>query len=343
MTLDRDEELTAFKRVNLTVIAADHGYEIVKRKSTRHSILMQKHGDKIIVSKNGDHYVYCSTGDPSSNGTAIDFVQRVVSPGCSLGEVRKTLRNYLDGGYYASVQRRTSGNFAQEIKPSELDLLGVAARYSQLDPVDEPNKFLTEVRGIPHDVLMSDRLRGRVRCCPRRGSIAFPHLGSPTDDPHNKDRCLTGYEIKHTGLSMFSKGGRKGLFMSAGFPGDKRLVVGEAGLDSISYLVARGDDGTRVCSTAGKFNPHQPVLLRSAIQHLGEGEIVAAFDRDAAGDEMTERLAEIAASHSHDSLVFTDDRPTAQGADWNQIVMEEAARQGRNIAASTSNRLSIGR
>lgn len=339
--LDRDEELQAFKRVNLSVIAADHGYEIDKRKSTRHSVLMKNGGDKIIVSKSGDHYVYCSTGDPSCNGTAIDFVQKVVSPGCSLGEVRKTLRNYLDGGYYASVQARTSGHYAQEIKPSELDLLGVAARYSRLDPIDEPNKFLTETRGVPHELLMSDRLRGRIRCCPRRGSVAFPHLGSPTGDPNNKDRCLTGYEIKHTGLSMFAKGGRKGLFMSAGFPDDKRLVVGESGLDAISYLVARGDDGTRVGSTAGKFNPHQPVLLKSAIQHLGEGEIVAAFDRDAAGDEMTERLAQIAASHSRDSLVFKDDRPIAQGADWNQVVMEEAVRQGRIIAPAKQNGPSI--
>ena len=360
--LSRDEELTEMRNLNLTVIAADHGFDLVERKSTRDSKLMIRGQERIIVTKKGSDYVFCivdslpqgkSVPGPIRSGSAIgggtiEFVQKVLQPGCNLGEVRKVLRPYLNGVYFDSVVRNKSKSVATDMRESMLDLEGVAQRYKQLSVIERPNKFLTETRGIPHEVIMSDRLRCRIRFCPRKGSVAFGHLGSPTEDPNNRDRVLTGYEIKHTGLShtglsRFAKGGRKGLWMSAGFADDKRLVVGEAALDSISYLVARGDDGTRVCSTAGKLNPHQPALLRSAIQHLGEGEIVAAFDRDAAGDELTERLSQIAASHSRDSLVFKDDRPTAQGADWNQVIMEEAAREGRLASHEKKNGPAIGR
>jgi hypothetical protein len=342
--LDRDAELRAFKEINLSVIAASFGYEMVKKKSSPHSVMMRNGSDKILIANSGGHYVFCTvSGAHDASGTAIDFIQNVVERGCSLGRVRQLLRPFLSGGHVASIQQQHAPQIALEIRPSELDLLAVAARYSELEPLAEPNAFLTQTRGIPHELLVSDRLRGRIRFCPRRGTVAFPHMGSPTTDPKDRDRCLTGYEIKGPGLSLFSKGGRKGLFMSAGMPGDKQLVVSEAGLDAISYLVVRGDNGTRVCSTAGKLNPLQPALLRSAIERLGEGEVVAAFDQDAAGTELTERLAEIAASHSRDSIVFKDDRPLAPGADWNQVVMEEAIRAGRTLETGKKNGPSFGR
>ena len=81
--LDRKSELEAFKALNLSVIASAHGYEIVKKKSTKSSVLMSNGADKIVVSQKGQRYIYFSVHDPASNGTAIDFAQRVIDPGLS--------------------------------------------------------------------------------------------------------------------------------------------------------------------------------------------------------------------------------------------------------------------
>ena len=124
--LSRDEELTEMRNLNLTVIAADHGFDLVERKSTRDSKLMIRGQERIIVTKKGSDYVFCivdslpqgkSVPGPIRSGSAIgggtiEFVQKVLQPGCNLGEVRKVLRPYLNGVYFDSVVRNKSKSAA---------------------------------------------------------------------------------------------------------------------------------------------------------------------------------------------------------------------------------------
>lgn len=318
--LDRQSELEAFKRVNLSLIASAYGYETDRRKSTKHSALMTNGHDKIIVAQNGQHYVYCSVYDDGSSGTAIDFAQRVIEPGCSLGRVRQLLRPFLNSGYRLSTERRCEGRFAKQISPSETDLIGLAARIASFVPIAQSHPYLTGQRGIPVELLNSRRLHGRVLSCPRRGSVVFPHWRQA---PGGGDRCLVGYEIKGPGVNLFSKGGRKGLWMSAAFKGDRVLAFAESGLDALSYLAVRGDRRTRVASVSGRMNPQQPELVRSAIRRMEEGaEIVAAFDNDEAGDRLTEELSALVAAVGRPDLTFREDRPALRGTDWNQVLME---------------------
>lgn len=320
---DRKAELDAFKRLNLTTVAADHGFSIVKKKSTRHSVLMKSSNDKIIVSKNGDHYVYCSVFDTSSNGTIIDFTTNVIERGASLGRVRQLLRPYLNGEYFSTVVRKNEGRFADSIKPSSTDFQAVAARMTKFEPITSHNHYLNDVRGIPLEMMLKDRLKGRVLHCPTAKTIVFPHHGSPTDDPGIIDRCVNGYEIKGQGVTMFSKGGRKGLWASAGFEHDKFLAVTESGLDALSYLALRKRDDIRVISLSGQLNSHQPELIRSAIKKMGqESTVIAAFDNDEAGDRMTVALAKIVASVKRPDISIKSDRPQKRGADWNEALNE---------------------
>lgn len=329
--LDRESELDAFKQVNLTVIAGAYGYEVDRKKSTRASVLMSSGSDKILISKQGSHYVYCSVYDPHSQGTSIDFAQKVIEPGCSMGRVRQLLRPFLSAGYLADVQSRFAGSVAKKIEPSQVDLEAVAKRYSQFLPIAGHNKFLCDVRGVPVELLTSKRLEGRVYHCPRRGAVIFPHYGSP--DGVSDERCLTGFEIKGEAVSMFAKGGRKSLFVSNAFKGDKQLVIAESGLDAISYLACRGDQGTRVVSVAGRLNPTQPALVKSAIERLGAGEVVAAFDNDRAGDELCETLEKIVRSAAVD-VTFRVDRPPSRGADWNDAMRNGVLSRGQTAVQS---------
>lgn len=328
--MDRSSELDAFKQINLSLIASSYGYEIVRKKSTRHSVLMASGSDKIIIAQNGQHYVYCSVYDPGSAGTAVDFAQKVIEPGCSLGRVRQLLRPFLDGGYRASLQHKYRENYQASIKPSEPDLLAVAARFSRFEPISEPHPYLCETRGIPFELLQSRRLAGRVLHCPVRQAVVFPHYGKSETE---SSRCLTGYEIKGRGVTLFSKGGRKGLWMSRAFKNDRVLAVTESGLDALSYLAVRGEEGVRVCSIGGQLNSQQPELLKSAIERMGEGaQVVAAFDNDVAGDRLTEQLQHLLIETARSDLEFRNDRPQIRSRDWNNVALCRLHKTGPNFS-----------
>lgn len=319
--MDRATELNAFKELNLSLIASAHGFELNRRKSTRHSLLMERGSEKIIIAQHGRHAIYCSVTDPNSGGTVIDFAQRIIEPGCSLGRVRQLLRPYLGASAQAELQRKYIGRYAPELKPSAPDLAGVAARFAEWTPLTAHHDYLCTTRGIPAELLASPRLRNRVYHCPRRGAVAFPHWGQPPGgDP--TDRCLVGYEIKGpSGVNLFCRGGVKGLWISAAEPNDCALAFTESGLDALSYLAIHGTASIRIASISGKLNPAQPHQIWAAIERMEEGaQIVAAFDNDPAGDELTVRLEGLVAEVGRRDLKFGEDRPLKRGADWNEVL-----------------------
>jgi len=321
---DRQSELDAFKRLNLTVIASEHGYQIDRKKRTPHTALMKSGNDKIIVSKkDNNHYVYCSVHDTTSNGTLVDFAQKIIEPNCSLGRVRQLLRPYLNGSYFSSIQKKNKGNFAPIIRSSNTDIMAVAARYSGFKPILKYHPYLCGERGIPVELLQQDRLKGRVMYCPRKGSIIFPHWGSPDGNAENRDRCITGYEIKGEGVNLFSKGGRKGLWCSSGFWADKHLVFAESAIDALSYLALSQKDDARVVSVSGQINPTQIDLMKSAIAKMRAGSnIVAAFDNDLAGQKLTEELKNLVAEFSDNMIHFVQSLPPYGCVDWNNSLLK---------------------
>lgn len=331
--MDRKAEFDAFKQLNLSLIASAYGYEIVRKKSTRHSVLMASGSDKIVINQKGGRYVYFSVHDPLSAGTVIDFAQRVIEPGCSLGRVRQLLRPYLGAGYLTELENKQRDRFQRVVSESEQDLAGVAARCQRFAPISVPLPYLCQTRGIPFELLQSDRLRGRVRHCPRRGSVVFPHWDTPAA-LREAAQPVCGYEIKGRGVNLFSKGGKKGLWMTGAKPGDHTLAVAESGLDALSYLAVRGEEGTIACSISGQLSASQPDLIQSVLSGLKEGTcVVAAFDNDRGGDTLTERLADIVRRVDRADLKLVDDRPGRRGADWNQEAVQLATKFTRSCGA----------
>ncbi len=329
--MNRDDELRRFKEINLTVIAAElAGYQIVRKKSTRHSVLMDSGNDKIIVSKNGNDYIYCSVFDNASNGTAIDFIQNVVDRKCSLGKVRQHLRPFLNGQYVAKILTSRAEKVAKNIEPSSIDLLSVAARFANFETIDSPHPFACDQRCIPFKLFQHPRLEGLVRHSPKYGSIIFPHWGQPGSDPNDDARCLVGYEIKYNSVALFSSGGRKGLFMSRAFDSDRSLVFTESGLDALSYLAVNNcADDTRIASVAGQFNQtFQVPLIQSAIRNMPpNSEIIAGFDNDEAGNVLTQKLEELIFSVQRGDIPFKVIRPSNHMTDWNDVLQEQAMKQ----------------
>ena len=59
-----------------------------------------------------------------------------------------------------------------------------------------------------------------------------------------------------------------------------------------------------------------------------EGEVIAAFDNDRAGDELCESLEKLVQSTGA-KVTFRVDRPHERGRDWNDNLREQAALRGQ--------------
>ena len=71
----RTDKLEQFKTdIDLRVVAAELGYEINLKKSSRGSTAKDHvSGDRILVAMAPDgHYLYCSVHDPADAGSVID-------------------------------------------------------------------------------------------------------------------------------------------------------------------------------------------------------------------------------------------------------------------------------
>lgn len=312
----REDELEAFKTIDLRAYAADaHSYVLDAKASGPSSALMRgPGGDKIVIAvdRRDSHFVYFSVGDPSDSGSIIDFAQkRGVG---SLGQVRKALRLYI-----GESPPPRSITFPSALQPIARDIVGVRARFEAMQPLDEGrHHYLTEVRRIPAELLAHPRFASRVRTDERSNSV-WPHF--------NKSG-LVGFEIKNDGFTGFAKGGEKGLWASGVDARDRSLVIAESAIDALSYAAIFGHDLVRFISLAGQVSPEQVELARAAIEKLpGEpesrGDVVLAFDNDAAGDALVAKFSNVfEAVGRQDRLTLRVVRPETRGMDWNRVLQE---------------------
>lgn len=253
---DRQHELDRFKaEINLSEVAAAYGFDIDPKKSSPNSLAMgHPDGTKIILAMQGERWVYFSvSGDHS--GSVIDFVQ--ARQGVNLGEGRKLLRPWLDGmGSTTAPPRPTASRYVKRLESIEPDLDAVFDEYNAAEPVCGPHGYLTTARGIQGSVLASERFSRRIRIN-GYGSALFPHW--------NAEKRLCGFEIKGQDFTGFAPGGTMGLWSSAGFDDDQRMVIAETAIDALSVAhravqPGLGDGGERRGGRSG--HQRHGVVLR---------------------------------------------------------------------------------
>lgn len=316
----RAAELETFKtEINLVAFAEAQGFVVDPKKSSRTSVAMrhESSGERILVRKNPNgHYVYASVGDPSDNGTVIDFLQR--RGGGSLGEIRKTLRPWVGGADFSSEARlpRRNPHSQRVLETATTDLEAVRSAWAAMTPLESVNPYLTGERAIPAAVYGHRKFVGRIRTDARR-NVCFPHW--------ERGGGLTGYEIKNHGFTGFAKGGQKRLFGSGIDGADHELVICETAIDLLSYAALHGIEGRRFVSTAGALSPSQPPLLRSAMEKLPTGgRVVLAVDADRGGDALCAQLVAILGDAEGLDLTWERHSPPTQGDDWNDVLRRQA-------------------
>lgn len=301
---------------------------------------MRRGDEKIGISRKDGVWLYClnMAGREGEGGTVIHFVQNIMEPHCHLGRVRQLLRPYLNGAAVDVLRQKTFDKFAlpPESRPAGVDYLGIASRVSRFVRVVGHNNYLCNERAIPASLLEHPRVAGRVRLSTKHGSLIFPHYGTPNDNPKSEDRCLNGYEIKGPNVNFFSKGGRKGLWTSAGFDGDRVLGVTESGIDALSYLALNNIDETRIVSFGGSLNAFQPELIKAAIEKMEEGAVVVScVDNDTAGDTYTEKIEKIVSECGRSDIEFREHRPETRGEDWNAVLKNSRSQQAIALKVPT--------
>lgn len=308
----RQDELEAFKtRINLSEYAAAQGFVLDRKSSSRNSAVMKEpSGEKIVIARGHDqHWIYFAVGDDGDSGSIIDFVQN--RGGGSLGDVRRLLRPWLEGGAGEPSYRRPEPDlFAATLEPISKDLAKVRARLAACEEASV-HPYLERGRGVPASVLSSPVFQGRL-LIDSRGNAIFPHYGR---------EGITGFEIKNKAFTGFSPGGEKGLWCSRAREGDTALVIAETAIDALSYATLHPGEGIRYVSTGGELNPIQPELLKSAFSKLPKGgRVILALDNDAGGDQLAEKIQALFSDSSPAEVDLLIDRPPTRGQDWNDAL-----------------------
>jgi hypothetical protein len=320
-------ELERFRLdIDLVAFAASKGYAIDQRESSR-SCCMMRHsgGDKIAVGRAKDgHWQFYSFRDERDNGDIIQFVQNRSGgrTACSLGMVRKELRAWTH------TEREPSEVPRRRVDPVVADRASVASEVARAKVV-ERHPYL-ESRGLAPATLACRRFQGTwLRDDSSHGNVIFPHYD---------EQGLSGFEVKNHGFTGFAKGGSKGIWSSKVAASDERLVIAESAIDALSYHQVNPHPKARYVSVGGAQNGKQPALLESAISWMRAGSVVvAATDKDKAGDAYAERIAELCGKHPH---VKYERHAPALGKDWNDQLRtlrdRELPQATNRLAGSTS-------
>ena len=306
----RKDELEAFKtRINLTEYAAQIGYVLDRKSTSRNSAVMRhSNGDKVVIARGDDrHWIYFSIRDERDNGSIIDFVMK--RKRMNLGFVRQELRPWVGEG--SNIARPIAQTFIQSLEPVSRNIAKVAAKFHASEEIASGNEYLEKHRGIPSETFLDPVFASQIRIDERRNCL-FPHFNQSG---------LCGYEVKNQDFTGFAPGGEKGLWYSRPRSTDCYLVICESAIDALSYATLKTSGKSRFFSTGGELNPGQPGLIQAAIKRMPSGsQVIVAVDNDAGGDQILDRVRRVFADLKLPECDLVEDRPPHRGEDWNDVL-----------------------
>jgi len=299
-------DFAAFKQsINLTQFAASVGYTVDRKKSTKSSVVMRhSNGDKVIVSRRGQNWVYFSVHDNQDNGTIVNFIER--RTGKAMAEIGRELHAWIGGGGATFPQPSA---YVKEVDEHQADRNRVKRIFRNLRSI-AAHPYLMEVRAIPQCVLSSPRFRGCIYN-DRYGNAAFPHHDS---------EGLCGLELKNTEKGVLVKGSVKGLWTSNIYQADQTLVIAEVAIDALSYAAIFMKPDTAYTAVSGAMGPQQyPVLLNTVRKMKNLQTIILATDNDKGGDSIAEKLEAYLKEQGFTGEIIRHS-PETRGDDWNEVL-----------------------
>jgi hypothetical protein len=270
-------DLSSIKARNLPDYLSSLGYRR-QPGSTPNSVVMKAGEDRLIVKRDGSHWVYCSIGDHLDHGTIIDFTMR--RDRLSFHEAVKR----LDTNDRIPSPTETSPAPA----PKPFDRGVILAGWNKAHWVAQHSYLLQ--RHIPPAVLSDSRF---IDCWRQssRGHCLFPYAD---------EQGVTGFDLRDAGLKVFSRGGKKSLWSSANLASAARVVICESPVDCLSFHALYGGDHADAvwplgyCAFGGGLGSLQRHLLTELLAGATHREFIIAVDSDPAGNEYADTLAGLA-------------------------------------------------
>lgn len=291
-----DAELQSLKTLPLETYAVSLGFVRDSEKSTNRVAVLRRDADKLLVTQGNDgHWIYRNERNHDDHGSILDFVMR--QQGVNLGEARKQLRVWANLPFHPAQHQSGSDKTGQTanvplcpddaLSKSDRQRLQSGWNKSTWNP--EPDYLLSRL--IPRSVLNDARFNDCWRIS-SKGAVLFPHRDLSG---------LCGLEIRGDRLKVFSKGGKKGLWVSANIKTCLRLVITESPIDCLSFHALHRDATDAAwplgyAAFGGGLGNRQKALLGALISRCVDrgAEVLIGTDNDSAGDEYATSLAILA-------------------------------------------------
>lgn len=290
-----DAELSQLKALSLESYALTLGFIRDSEKSSAKVAVLRRDSDKLLVTMGQDgHWIYRNERNHDDHGSIIDFVMR--QQGINLGEARKELRTWANLPFHpAQASTRMSGQSVLE-QPDKTGQSGnvplcpdarerIQFAWDKSEWSAEPAYLIS--RGIPASVRNDPRFAGCWRIS-SKGAVLFPHRDMSG---------ICGLEIRGDGVKVFSRGGHKGLWLSANIKTCLRIVITESPIDCLSFHALRLDATDAIwplgyAAFGGGLGNRQKSLLGALVSRAQDrgAEVIIATDNDPAGDEYATTL-----------------------------------------------------
>lgn len=296
-------DFTAFKQsISLSQYAASQGYELDPRKSTRSSLVMRHaNGDKIVISKKGDVWVYFSVFDEKDNGTIIDFVKHRTNK--TFAEIGKELTAWT-GSEILPIYS------LPEVQHQVYDRARIKKAFAYMKPVGS-HPYLINERKIPVNVLDHYRFKGRI-FRDNYANIVFPH---------HDEQGVCGLELKNHDKSVFMRGSEKALWLGNISQSDTVLTLAESAIDALSHFTLFEPDNTAYGAVSGGMRDKQFAYLLQVIAMMPQlAKIVLAVDNDKGGTNIAERIEKFLANKFSGEIIRHV--PQTEGMDWNNVLKD---------------------
>ncbi len=289
-------ELDRFKRdIDLVDYAQRYGYQVGKegRRGDWHQL--EKDGEKLIVTRKDDHQVYLNPGDDRDRGSVIDFAKTRGGDGqgLNLGQVRRELREYLDG---SPAPARV---YATPPEVGRLNALPVGhPGHERQAEEDRRTRLISEVLGVKKELTDRTYLHSRGITDATIDSPAFQgrvftaqqNEHKNTAFPLYNEQGLASVEQKNEGYKNLLPLPKNGIFVAHPTEGKdtpvERIVVSESAIDSMSHYQLKHEKdpkNTLYVATSGQPTEAQIALIQRVIDKQEPKEVVLANDRDAGG------------------------------------------------------------
>lgn len=287
-----DAELQSLKTLPLETYAVSLGFVRDSEKSTNRVAVLRRDADKLLVTQGNDgHWIYRNERNHDDHGSILDFVMR--QQGVNLGEARKQLRAWANLPFHPAPESVRMSELSDSDKTGQTghvplcpdDRQRLQSGWNKSTWNQEPDYLLSRL--IPRSVLNDARFRDCWRIS-SKGAVLFPHRDLSG---------LCGLEIRGDKLKVFSKGGKKGLWLSANIKAASRIVITESPIDALSFHALHVDATDAAwplgyAAFGGGLGNRQKALLGALISRSVDrgAEIITATDNDLAGDEYAESL-----------------------------------------------------